>query len=39
MAGSGIAADEFTTYGDTNAARSKLAFDAGWELMPWFVGK
>ena len=30
MAGTGIAADEFTTYGDTNAASSKLAFDEGW---------
>jgi 2,3-bisphosphoglycerate-independent phosphoglycerate mutase len=39
MAGTGIAADEFTTYGDTNAARSKLAFDEGWNLMPWFIGK
>ena len=39
MAGAGIAPDEFTTYGDTNAARSKLAFDEGWRLMPWFIGK
>jgi 2,3-bisphosphoglycerate-independent phosphoglycerate mutase len=39
MAGTGIAPDEFTTYGDTNAARSKLAFDEGWRLMPWFTGK
>jgi 2,3-bisphosphoglycerate-independent phosphoglycerate mutase len=39
MAGTGIVADEFTTYGDTNAAGSKLAFDEGWRLMPWFIGK
>ncbi len=39
MAGTGIAADEFTSYGDTNAARSKLAFDEGWKMMPWFIGK
>jgi 2,3-bisphosphoglycerate-independent phosphoglycerate mutase len=39
MAGTGIAPDEFTSYGDTNAARSKLAFDDGWKLMPWFLGK
>jgi 2,3-bisphosphoglycerate-independent phosphoglycerate mutase len=39
MAGTGIAPDEFTAYGDTNAARSKLAFDEGWKLMPWFIGK
>jgi 2,3-bisphosphoglycerate-independent phosphoglycerate mutase len=39
MAGTGIAADEFTTYGDTNAEKSKLAFDQGWNLMSWFIGK
>jgi 2,3-bisphosphoglycerate-independent phosphoglycerate mutase len=39
MAGTGIAADEFKAYGDTNAAKSKLAFDEGWNLMPWFIGK
>jgi 2,3-bisphosphoglycerate-independent phosphoglycerate mutase len=39
MAGAGITPDEFTTYGDTNASRSKLAFDEGWRLMPWFIGK
>ena len=30
MAGTGITADEFKAYGDTNAANSKLAFDEGW---------
>jgi 2,3-bisphosphoglycerate-independent phosphoglycerate mutase len=39
MAGTGIVADEFSAYGDTNAANSKLAFDEGWNLMPWFIGK
>jgi 2,3-bisphosphoglycerate-independent phosphoglycerate mutase len=39
MAGTGIAPDECTSYGDTNAARSKLAFDEGWNVMPWFIGK
>ncbi len=39
MAGTGIAADEFKAYGDTNAANSKLAFDEGWKLMPWFIGE
>jgi 2,3-bisphosphoglycerate-independent phosphoglycerate mutase len=39
MAGTGIAPDEFKAYGDTNAANSKLAFDEGWNLMPWFIGK
>jgi 2,3-bisphosphoglycerate-independent phosphoglycerate mutase len=39
MAGTGIAGDEFTSYGDTNAAKSKLAFDKGWDAMPWFIGK
>jgi 2,3-bisphosphoglycerate-independent phosphoglycerate mutase len=37
MAGTGIAADEFTSYGDTNAAESKLAFDEGWRAMGWFI--
>jgi 2,3-bisphosphoglycerate-independent phosphoglycerate mutase len=39
MAGTGIAPDEFTSYGDTNAARSTLAFDEGWQVMPWFIGR
>jgi 2,3-bisphosphoglycerate-independent phosphoglycerate mutase len=38
IAGTGIAPDEFTTYGDTNAARSELVFDEGWRVMPWFIG-
>ena len=37
MAGTGVAADEFTSYGDTNAAKSKLAFDEGWRAMEWFI--
>ncbi|MBX3426271.1 MAG: cofactor-independent phosphoglycerate mutase [Pirellulales bacterium] len=39
MAGTGIAPDEFTSYGDANAAKSKLAFDEGWRTMGRFVGK
>ena len=39
IAGAGIEADEFTSYGDTNAANSTLAFDAGWQAMRWFIGK
>ena len=39
MAGTGIAADNFNAYGDTNAANSNLSFDKGWDLMPWFIGK
>ena len=39
MAGTGIAPDEFTSYGDTNAAKSNLAFDEAGTLMPWFIGK
>jgi 2,3-bisphosphoglycerate-independent phosphoglycerate mutase len=39
MAGTGIDPDQFTTYGDTIAAESKLAFDEGWRVMPWFLGK
>jgi 2,3-bisphosphoglycerate-independent phosphoglycerate mutase len=37
MAGTGISADEFTSYGDTNAANSKMAFDEGWRAMKWFM--
>ena len=37
MAGTGIAADEFASYGDTNAAKSKLAFPEGWKAMEWFT--
>lgn len=39
MAGTGIDADEFTAYGDTNASQSSLAFDQGWDTMRWFVKK
>lgn len=39
VAGSGIAPDESTTYDDPTAARSSLAFDEGWKLMGWFVGR
>lgn len=39
MAGTGIAADEFSSYGDTNAAKSSLAFDEGWRTMGWFMRK
>ncbi len=38
IAGTGIEPDEFTSYGDTNAAQSKLAFEAGWQAMGWFIG-
>ena len=37
MAGTGIAADKFTSYGDSNAAKSTLAFDEGWRAMEWFI--
>jgi 2,3-bisphosphoglycerate-independent phosphoglycerate mutase len=39
MAGTGISPDEFTAYGDTNAANSKLAFNEGWRAMDWFIKK
>jgi len=39
IAGTGIVADEFTAYGDTNAAKSSLAFDEGWRAMDWFIRK
>jgi 2,3-bisphosphoglycerate-independent phosphoglycerate mutase len=37
MAGTGITTDQFTSYGDTNAANSTLAFDEGWRAMGWFI--
>jgi 2,3-bisphosphoglycerate-independent phosphoglycerate mutase len=37
VAGTGIAADEFKSYGDANAASSKLAFNEGWRAMNWFI--
>jgi 2,3-bisphosphoglycerate-independent phosphoglycerate mutase len=37
MAGTGINGDEFKSYGDTNAAHSKLAFGEGWRAMEWFI--
>jgi 2,3-bisphosphoglycerate-independent phosphoglycerate mutase len=37
MAGTGITSDSFTTYGDTNAANSELAFEEGWRAMGWFI--
>jgi len=37
IAGTGIEPDQFTTYGDTNAAKSDLAFDAGWQAMQYFI--
>lgn len=39
LAGTGIEPDEFTSYGDTNAAQSQLAFDEGYEAMKWFIDK
>ncbi|MEM8864950.1 MAG: cofactor-independent phosphoglycerate mutase [Planctomycetota bacterium] len=39
MAGTGIEADKFTTYGDRNATASDLAFPHGWDAMRWFVKK
>jgi 2,3-bisphosphoglycerate-independent phosphoglycerate mutase len=37
IAGTGVAPDQFTAYGDTNAANSPLAFDEGWRAMEWFI--
>lgn len=39
MAGTGIDPDQFTTYGDTNAADSSLTFDQGWDAMRSFILK
>ena len=37
IAGTGITADKFTSYGDTNAATSELAFEKGWQAMRYFI--
>lgn len=37
IAGTGIDADKFDSYGDTNAANSSLTFNQGWEAMRWFI--
>ena len=39
IAGTGIQPDAFTSYGDGNAAKSELAFDAGWQAMQWFIDR
>jgi len=39
MAGSGIEPDEFTTYDDPTAGRSRLCFPEGWKVMGYFVGR
>jgi 2,3-bisphosphoglycerate-independent phosphoglycerate mutase len=39
MAGSGIEAVGQTSYDDRAGADSPLAFDRGWELMKWFLGR
>ncbi|MEX2115072.1 MAG: cofactor-independent phosphoglycerate mutase [Pirellulales bacterium] len=38
MAGTLVVPDEFHTYDEINAAKSKLAFDEGWKLMRYFLG-
>jgi len=39
MCGSGITPDAATTYDEVSAAASPLAFDEGWRMMGWFIGK
>jgi 2,3-bisphosphoglycerate-independent phosphoglycerate mutase len=39
IAGQGIQADAATTYDEIAAGQSKLAFDEGWRLMGYFLGK
>ena len=39
IAGTGIDADEATTYDEIAAGKSTLAFDEGWRLMRYFLGK
>jgi 2,3-bisphosphoglycerate-independent phosphoglycerate mutase len=37
ICGSGISADAATTYDEVAAGKSNLAFENGWELMPFFL--
>jgi 2,3-bisphosphoglycerate-independent phosphoglycerate mutase len=39
LAGTGITADASSTYDEAAAARSSLAFEAGWKSMGYFLGK
>jgi 2,3-bisphosphoglycerate-independent phosphoglycerate mutase len=39
IAGTGVAADELSSYDEPSASRSELAFDEGWKLMRHFIGK
>jgi 2,3-bisphosphoglycerate-independent phosphoglycerate mutase len=39
MAGDGVVPDTIATYDDATAARSSLAFDEGWRLMGYFLGR
>jgi 2,3-bisphosphoglycerate-independent phosphoglycerate mutase len=39
MAGAGIETDTATTYDEITAGESKLAFNEGWRLMPYFLGR
>jgi 2,3-bisphosphoglycerate-independent phosphoglycerate mutase len=39
IAGTGIQPDAATTYDEIAAGQSKLAFDEGWRLMRFFLGK
>jgi 2,3-bisphosphoglycerate-independent phosphoglycerate mutase len=37
LAGTDIAPDEYRSYDETNAAKSKLSFPDGWKLMRYFL--
>jgi len=39
LTGTGIQPDRFTSYGDSNAAQSELAFEEGWQAMRYFIGE
>ena len=39
ISGTGIQKDDAATYDERSAADSTLAFEAGWKLMPFFLGK
>jgi 2,3-bisphosphoglycerate-independent phosphoglycerate mutase len=39
ICGTGITADAFSTYDEPTAGQSSLAFDEGWRMMSYFIGK
>lgn len=39
VAGSGVVADQATTYDEVTAGASSVSFERGWEAIRWFLGE